>query len=139
MLGLLADVNVQGHISYLRRLLEKLELWAILTDYTSLTFATFTTLQLPRDLDDRSLWNYCQQNGWVLLTENRNHEDWNSLSATMLDSWQCGHLPVITVASKSNFENSSEYAIRVAEDIAELLFGIAMGEYRDRSRIYVPL
>ncbi len=47
-------------------------------------------------------------------------------------------LPVLTLSKKVRFERSPDYARRVAADVAELLFGIAMGEYRDQSRIYVP-
>jgi hypothetical protein len=135
--GLLADVNVQGHLSYLRQLLEILDLWAVLAEL-NLNLVTFPDLNLPRDLDDRTLWNRCQRDGWVLFTENRNHEDENSLQATLTDSWQRGHLPVLTLANKGRFENSSSYAKQVAIDVAELLFGIAQGEYRDQPRIYVP-
>jgi hypothetical protein len=138
MRGLLADVNVQGHSLYLRRLLETLDLWSVLVEL-HLDFATFRDLQLPRNLDDRSLWNRCQQDGWVLFTENRNDEDESSLQATLADSWQMGCLPVLTLANKEGFEHSASYAKRVAEDIAELLFGIAHEEYRDQPRIYVPL
>ncbi len=137
MRGLLGDVNVQGHLPYLRQLLETLDLWTVLAEIP-LAFATFPDLQLPRDLDDRSLWNRCQQDGWVLFTENRNDEDENSLQATLADSWRMGHLPILTLANKGRFEHSARYAKRVAIDVAELLFGIAQEEYRDQPRIYVP-
>jgi hypothetical protein len=138
MRGLLADVNVQGHLPYLRQLLETLGLWSVLVEL-NLEFATFRDLQLPPNLDDRSLWNHCQQHDWVLFTENRNHEGANSLDATIVDSWQMGQLPVLTLANKGRFDNSSDYAKRVAEDVADLLFGIAQtGDYRDQPRIYVP-
>lgn len=135
--GLLADVNVQGHLPYLRQLIDNLGLWPILAAL-NLEFAVFPDLSLVPDLDDRSLWNRCQQDGWVLFTENRNEENKNSLGATLADSWQIGHLPVLTLANKGRFENSSEYANQVANDVAELLFGIAQEEYRDQPRIYVP-
>ena len=67
MRGLLADVNVQGHLRYLRRLLEDLDLWAVLQEL-NLTFAT-----------------------------------------------------------------------QVAKDVADVLFGVVHGEFRDQSRIYVPV
>jgi hypothetical protein len=138
MQGLLADVNVQGHLPYLRRLLETLDLWAVLAEL-NLRLVTFRGLQLPHDLDDRPLWNYCQQDGWVLLTENRNHDGPDSLQATLSDSWQTGYLPVLTLSNKGRFERKPEYAVRVATDVAELLFGIAHGQHREQPRIYVPL
>ncbi len=137
MLGLLADVNVQGHLSYLQRLLHALDLWGVLVEQ-GLQFATFSDLGLPRDLDDRSLWDYCQRAGWVLLTENRNQDGNDSLQATLADSWMWGHLPVLTLANKRRFERDPEYARVVATDVAELLFGISQKEYRDMPRIYVP-
>jgi len=137
MRGLLADVNVQGHLPYLRRLLDLLGLWAVLAELR-LELVTFADLGFPRDLDDRSLWSRCQRDGWVLFTENRNHDGADSLEATLTDSWRNGQLPVLTLANKGRFEHSRAYAQQVAEDVAELLFGVAQNEYRDQPRIYVP-
>ncbi|HWG41803.1 MAG TPA: hypothetical protein VN688_03385 [Gemmataceae bacterium] len=137
MPGLLADVNIQGHLPYLHHLLEALDLWTVLAEL-KLTLVTFPDLNLPRDLDDRSLWNRCQQDGWVLFTENRNHDGPDSLQATLMDSWQPGCLPVLTLSNKGKFEHSRSYAEGVATDVAELLFDIAHGQSRDQSRIYVP-
>ena len=73
MRGLLADVNIQGHLPYLRRLVQTLDEWPLVAGF-NLDFATFADLGLAPRLDDRSLWNYCQQHGWVLFTENRNDD-----------------------------------------------------------------
>ena len=40
-------------------------------DDVNLRFVTFPELQINASLDDRSLWNRCQKDGWVLFTENR--------------------------------------------------------------------
>jgi hypothetical protein len=45
---------------------------------------------------------------------------------------------VLTLANKTTFERSQEYSDRVAVDVAELLFGVTVGQYRDQPRIYVP-
>ena len=137
MRGLVADVNVQGHLPYLRRLIETRGLWNILVEL-KLRFVTFSEVQFERDIDDRVLWNRCQRDGWVLLTENRNHDGPDSLEATLADSWESGHLPILTLANKGRFEHDRNYAEQIADEIAELLFGIANGEYCDRARIYVP-
>jgi hypothetical protein len=138
MQGLLADVNVEGHVHFLRHVLESHGLWIILVEI-NLQFATFRDLQLPGDIDDRALWNRCQQDGWVLFTENRNDDGPDSLEATLRDSWLPGDLPVLTLANKSKFERDPRYVDRVADAVADLLFGIA-GEqqYRDQPRIFVP-
>jgi hypothetical protein len=137
MRGLLADVNVQGHLPYLRQLMVNLDLWPVLAEL-KLELVTFPDLELSRHLDDRSLWKHCQEQGWALFTENRNHDGPDSLQATLMDCWRIGHLPVLTLANKSKFDHSTAYAERVATDVAELLFGIEHGEYRDQPRIFVP-
>jgi hypothetical protein len=136
--GLLADVNVQGHILYLCHLLRALDLWTVLVE-RNLRLVTFRDLGLRPDLDDRPLWHRCQQDGWVLFTENRNQDGPDSLHSTLTDSWRNGHLPVLTLANKSRFERDRAYAELVATDIAELLFGIEQREYLDQARIYVPI
>jgi hypothetical protein len=126
MRGLLADVNVQGHMPYLQQLMENLGLWPVLAEL-KLELVTFRDLKLPPSLDDRSLWKHCQEEGWTLFTENRNHDGPDSLHATLMDSWRAGHLPVLTLANKGKFEHNREYAQRVATDVAELLFGDEYG------------
>jgi hypothetical protein len=93
-----------------------------------------------RDIRDRSLWEHCQRDGWVLLTENRNDDGPDSLQATLNDSWRIGSLPVLILSNKGRFEYDRTYAERVASDIAEVLFAISQeGEFRDQPRIWVPL
>jgi hypothetical protein len=138
MHGLLADVNVQGHLPYLARLMEGQGLREILAEM-GISLMTFPDLGLDRSTDDRTLWNYCQENDWVLFTDNRNHEDENSLNATIQDLWREGHLPVVTLANKRKFENSEAYATRVAQDVAELLVIAFVDRIRNQRRIFVPL
>jgi hypothetical protein len=139
MQGLLADVNVQGHLLYLRHLLDALDLSAVL-DGLNIEFATFPGLNVPRRMDDRTLWNFCQENGWVLFTADRRMVGTDSLEATLRDSWQMGLLPVITLSNRARFEKNGLYASRVAHDVAQVLFDIALNpESRDRPRIFVPL
>lgn len=135
--GLLADANLTGHFRYLLRLLEKLDLAPVFAEL-SMQFLSLEEAGLPWDIDDRSLWRFCQQEGWVLYTANRNAAGTDSLQQTLDDSWHAGCLPLVTLANKIEFEHSADYRQRVAIDVAELLFGVAMGEYRGESRIYVP-
>ena len=100
--------------------------------------ATFRDLHLDPQIDDRSLWNLCQNGGWVLLTNNRNREGENSLQATLEDSWRPGRLPVLTLANKGRFEHHPPYAKQTAVEVAEVLFGIVHGDYRNEPRIYLP-
>jgi hypothetical protein len=69
------------HFGYLRQRLQALDLWSVLAA-SNLSFATFAEIHLAADIDDRSLWNHCQRDGWVLFTENRNDDGPDSLHAT---------------------------------------------------------
>src|SRR5258708_37309417 len=108
MIGLLADVNVQGHLTYLRLSLDSQGLISILADL-DLRLATFPDLGLDRHMDDRSLWNYCQTEGWVLFTDDRNNDGPDSLLATINDSWHPGLLPILTPSRKQRIEVDRNY------------------------------
>ncbi len=115
-----------------------LDLWAILAD-AGLAVATFVDLGIAANADDRFLWTYCQENGWLLFTDNRNDDGEDSLKATLDERWKEGCLPVVTLASKARFERDSVYRELVVEHVAEILLGASEGEYRSYPRIYVPL
>ncbi len=137
MRGLLADVNVAGHLTYLQQRLAALSLWPLFEEL-NLELATFPVVGLPLDANDRTVWNFCQRERWVLFTENRNYDGADSLSATLEDSFQEGHLPVFTIANKRRFERDREYANQVAADIADVLFEIVLMNYQGPGRIYIP-
>jgi hypothetical protein len=138
MQGLLADVNVQGHLSHLRHCLESMDLWDMLAG-EGIRFETFADHNLPRDLDDRPLWNFCQSNGWVLFTNDKNNDDSDSLQATLDDSWKVGHLPVLTLSNQGKFVRDGLYTRQVASDTAELLLDIKLGGPLYRPRIFIPI
>lgn len=135
---MLVDVNVQGYLAYLQRLWDHLDLAPFLFDL-KLEFVTFADVGFPLDLDDRMLWKRCQADGWVLFTENRNHDGQDSLTATLGDSWQPGPLPVITLANKARFAHDRIYAAQVAADAADVLFSIRLNQLSSVPRIFVPL
>jgi hypothetical protein len=135
--GLLADANVEGDVQRLRWILERLGLWAVMAE-TGCAFQGLAELNIARNINDRSLWQYCQQEGWVLFTDNRNNAGGNSLQATIGDSWRPGCLPVLTIANRKKLASDGEYAQQVAITVAEILFGIPEGDYRDEPRIFVP-
>lgn len=139
MQGLLADVNIQGH-------LRAVELYWSDQGYDDLfgslglTVFRFPDFDLPQAIDDRTLWHFCQDEGRILLTDNRNHEDESSLEATLSNSLEEDSLPVLTPESKENFQHNRAYQRAVAESIAEILFGVAEErKYLGVGRIVLPL
>jgi hypothetical protein len=76
---------------------------------------------------------------WCCSQTTEKHEDEESLNATIENSWQEGHLPVLTLANKGRFEHSEIYATKVATDLANLLYSILHDNVRNQGRIFVPL
>ncbi len=72
------------------------------------------------------------------FTDNRNSDGPDSRQATLTVSWRLGQLPVLTLSNRDKFKRDRGYAERLAADVAELLFGMALGQDRDQPRIYVP-
>ena len=137
MRGLLADANLAGQLTYIRFIHESLG-FSSLWNELGVALATFRDVHFLPDVDDRTLWNDCQELGWVLLTDNRNHAGRDSFEAVLRDSWQVGCLPILTLANKRRFDRDAEYAQRTALEIAELLFDLANQKYRGVPRIYIP-
>lgn len=137
MRGLLADANVAGHQGRIVNLLDRSGLLEILAEL-GIEFALLSEIGLPCDVDDRTLWELCQRDGWLLLTDNRNDDGPNSLQAVLDDAWTPGMLPVLTLSDKPRFHRSAADRERVAADVADILFGLKYGEYGDLDRIFVP-
>ncbi len=70
MRGLLADVNIQGHLAKIRYALEAIDLWDFLVA-EQIRFETFVDHKLSPHLDDRRLWGFCQSNQLVLITNDK--------------------------------------------------------------------
>jgi hypothetical protein len=136
--GLLADQNIQGHLTHIQQRLERVGILEILEGF-GLRLVTFRDLGLAVDIEDRPLWHFCQEHGWVLLTDDRNDDGPSSLQRTIEDGWRPGNFPVLTLASKDRFENVPEYVGRTSEDLATVLFDLLdNGHLTQQPRIYVP-
>ncbi len=97
MPGLLADVNVEGHLAMLVQRVEGptwREVWAAL----EVEVVTFASLGLARDVADATLWHECQRQQVVLITGNRNAEGPESLEATIRAFNTPDSLPILTLA-----------------------------------------
>lgn len=128
---ILIDINIAGDAELLFAFLVK-EGWAELLD---LEFVYFTEAALPADSDDTTVWRYAQEQGMLLLTNNRNEEDETSLTATIRRENTEAALPILTVANPSRLKESA-YRRAVAERIAEILFYLE--DYLGTGRLFIP-
>jgi hypothetical protein len=133
--GILADVDIEGHFRRVRDLLtdpSRAELWAAL----GITTYRFRDLGLAHDSPDTVVWQRCQQEQLVLLTNNRNDDGPESLVAAIRSANTPDSLPVLTFADADRFLNDRDYANRVVDRLLEYLFDIE--KCRGTGRLYLP-
>jgi hypothetical protein len=110
---LLADVNIQGHVDILVKRM-RAEPWIGFWDDLGLTSMSFADLGLSPDDSDAVIWHRCQERRALLLTNNRNDDDPDSLEATIRSCNTPESLPVFTIGDAERLRNG-EYADRVIE------------------------
>lgn len=138
MTGIVPDVNIQGQIAALTRWLAQSE-FAGLWNSLELNVHTFEGLGWAINTPDREVWNRCQSNGLVLITDNRNHDGSDSLEATLRDSVLPDSLPVVTISDKEALWKDRAYAERVAVDLLEILSDTRdFGTYLGAGRLFLP-
>jgi hypothetical protein len=133
--GILADVNIQGHVDDLVVIMRS-DSWKIFWDDLRLEYFVFADVGLSPDSPDSLIWDTCQREELVLLTNNRNEDDADSLQATInaRNSPMC--LPVFTIANIPHLRKSRPYAERVIDKIFDYLMRIE--SLRGTGRLYVP-
>jgi hypothetical protein len=133
--AILGDVNIQGQVRVLTRILEN-ETWHDLWFYLNLPILTFRDLSLTRRVADAVLWEVCQKEQVILLTANRNADGPDSLEATIRARNTANSLPVFTVGDGDKILHSRVYAERIVESLLEYLLYI--DKYRGTGRLYLP-
>src|SRR6266478_3919273 len=95
--------------------------WRELRDHLVIQFLHFEQAGLDRTAKDDVVWRYCQQNGFYLLTANRNLEAEDSLEATIRREGMAQSLPVFTLADADRLFQSAAYLDKVAETLLDYL------------------
>ena len=135
MKGIIADVNIQGHVDLLVKFMQS-EPWKQFWDDLHLQYVHFSDVGLIPASPDSQVWDKCQQEGLVLITDNRNQNDADSLESTIRLHNTPASLPVVTIANVPSLRQSSDYAQRVIEKLLDFL--TRMATLRGTGRLYVP-
>jgi hypothetical protein len=135
MLGILPDINVEGHLKRIEQIWLSSD-WQELWNGLGLTVESFDSLGLLRDSLDQTIWRRCQEQNLVLITANRNEDAPDSLTAVIRDENRATSLPVITLATPDRVLHDNQYAEAVAERLLDYLFRI--DELRVTGRMFVP-
>src|SRR5207245_1843038 len=94
---LLVDANLDGHARLLDMRLRS-QTWRELRDQLDIQFLHFEEAGLDRNTKDDVVWQFCQSNGYYLLTANRNRKSEDSLEVTIRRQGTIASLPIFTFA-----------------------------------------
>lgn len=135
MKGILADINIQGYVDLLVTIMQA-EPWKLFWDDLQLQYLHFSDVGLAQTSADSQVWDLCQQQELVLITDNRNQEDPASLEATIRTRNTPTSLPVFTVANVPHLRHSRDYADRVIDRLLDFLR--RMDTLRGTGWLYLP-
>lgn len=135
MTGILADANAIGQVEALVRAM-RAEPWAEFWQALGLVLRRFDDLGLSPSASDREIWQRCQAERLVLVTDNRNDDSPESLGATIRQLGTAESLPVFTIANLRKLASDRVYAERVVASFYDYLLRI--DEVRGTGRLYLP-
>jgi hypothetical protein len=133
--GLVADANIQGQVEYLVPAMEAEE-WADFWQVLGLRLDRFEDVGLTTAATDLEVWNVCQTQELILITDNRNLDSEDSLEATIRRHNTPGSLPVFTIADLYEFRTNNSYVQQVVEALYDYLLRI--DDIRGTGRLYLP-
>ena len=135
MKGLTADANVEGQVEYLVQRMQA-PAWAEFWMALGLVLHRFENVGLSESSTDLEVWNVCQAEQLILITDNRNLDAEDSLEATIRRNNTAESLPVFTIADMNEFRTNSSYMDRVVSALYDYLLRI--DEVRGTGRLYLP-
>jgi hypothetical protein len=135
LIGILADANIRGQIDALVARMQA-DAWKPFWDHLQLSYSHFEDVGLALDSPDLLVWQTCQREELLLITDNRNRNVPDSLEMAILDLNTPTSLPVFTIASVPRLRKSRDYAERVIEKLFEALLQI--DSLRGTGRLYLP-
>jgi len=133
--SILIDVNIEGHAAHIWRRLQS-PAWLDITRLADVSFFTFRDVGLDRESPDSSVWRFCQDRKFYLLTSNRNEDDESSLEATIRRDGKPESLPVFTLPLPDRVYHLPDFLERVVETLLDYL--IYAENIRGTGRLYLP-
>jgi len=130
-----ADANIQGQVEYLVQRMQA-DAWADFWQALGLVVGRFEDVGLSASSTDLEVWNVCQAEQLIFITDNRNLDSEDSLETTIRWNNTPESLPVFTIADMNEFRTNSSYVERVVETLYDYLLRI--DDVRGTGRLYVP-
>jgi hypothetical protein len=131
VITILVDHNMEGQAALLWNTLVA-DSWP---DLVPLALATFGESGLSSRSSDREVWRFAQSRHMLLLTNNRNMDDADSLELTIREESTPASLPVLTVGNLDRI-NESEYRRRCAERLVDIV--LDLDRHLGTGRLFIP-
>ncbi len=129
---ILSDENCGGHAEAIFYVLQRLGY----VDLLRLELRTWAQAGLAQGADDETVWRFCQEHGFILLTGNRTTKDGNLALETVIQHLVMPtSLPVLTIGDIGRVLNDRKYCKRCAERLAEIVFDLEA--YIGTPRLYL--
>jgi predicted nuclease of predicted toxin-antitoxin system len=133
--AILADVNIVGYVDLLVAVMQA-KPWKFFWDNLKLQYVHFAEVGLAPNSPDSLIWDTCQREELILITNNRNQDAPDSLDAGIKSQNKPESLPVFTIADVAHLRRSRDYVHRVVNQMLDYLMRIE--ELRGAGRLYLP-
>ncbi len=104
-------------------------------EYRLIEFISMDEAGIAVDARDSEIWRFCQQQGFLLLTANRNLDDDSSLEQTLRQENTPDSLPVITVSAPQRIVEP-EYRARCIHALIGIVLDLE--NCLGAARLYIP-
>lgn len=131
MITILADHDLEGYVPLLWGTLA-IEGWI---ELLALKLVTFKDVGLSSKSSDREVWRFAQTHRLILLTNNRNMKDEDSLEQTLRDENEQTSLPVLTISDRGRLTETN-YRRRCVLQLVETV--MYLENHLGRGRVYIP-
>jgi hypothetical protein len=130
---ILSDHNCEGHSEAIFMALRR-EDWL---DMIPIELKWFEDVGLSPKAPDETVWRFCQQDGYLLLTGNRTANDRHkSLEFTIRRLVTPESLPVLTIGNLGAVLGDPDYCLRCAVRLLEIVLDLE--NLRGITRLFLP-
>jgi hypothetical protein len=135
MLTILLDENIDGYGEYLSRFLFS-STWSDISSLLGVRVVAFIEVGLAKGSSDEQVWEFCQQQHFYLLTDNRNQDKPDSLESMIRTRTLPTTLPVFTISDINRLRFEREYGEAVIAKLLEYL--LDADNILGTGRLYLP-
>ena len=135
MLTILLDENIDGYCEYLSRFVFS-PTWNSVSSLLDVRLVTFDDVGLVNGVVDEQIWQFCQQQQYYLLTDNRNQDKPDSLEAMIQTRNLPSSLPVFTISDIQRFRSDRDYGEALVAKLLEYLMDA--DNLYGTGRLYLP-